>query len=52
MALSEWISYPEVLRITGNAMEQILSGKVSAEEGWIQAQNEINKIIKENKAKG
>lgn len=52
MALSEWISYPEVLRITGNAMEQILSGKVTVEEGWTKAQAEINKIIKENKAKG
>ncbi|MCZ8512185.1 sugar ABC transporter substrate-binding protein [Paenibacillus filicis] len=52
MALSEWVSYPEVLRITGNAMEQILSGKVPVEQGMKSAEDEINKIIKENKAKG
>jgi multiple sugar transport system substrate-binding protein len=52
MALSEWVSYPEVLRITGSAMEQILSGKVSVDKGWKSAEDEINKIIKDNKAKG
>lgn len=52
MVFSEWVSYPEVQRVIKDALDQMYSGKVSVEQGWKAAENELNKIIQENKAKG
>lgn len=52
MILSEWIPYTDTVRVITNYTEQIFSGAVDAEKGWTAAQDELNAIAKENKAKG
>ncbi|MDB5085043.1 MAG: sugar transporter substrate-binding protein [Bacilli bacterium] len=52
MAFGQWISYQEIIRITGDALTQILSGKISVDQGWQGAQDQINSVIQQNMAKG
>lgn len=52
MILSEWVPYTDVVRVISNYTEQIFGGSMDVVKGWTAAQDELNKIAKENKAKG
>jgi multiple sugar transport system substrate-binding protein len=52
MILTEWVPYAQVIQIINGGLEQIFGGKVAADKGWKAAEDEMNKIIAENKAKG
>ena len=53
MALSEFAPYPTVLRVVTEALEAIYGGTAtSPAERWKQAEDELNAVIAETKAKG
>ncbi|GAC1535994.1 MAG: sugar ABC transporter substrate-binding protein [Herpetosiphon sp.] len=52
MVFSQWVSYPEIIRVTNDAMEQILKGSAPVEKAWKEAEDAINATIKKNQAKG
>ncbi|TVY07331.1 ABC transporter substrate-binding protein [Paenibacillus cremeus] len=52
MILSEYVPYTDVVRVITNYTEQIFGGSMDVVKGWTAAQDELNKIYKENKAKG